>query len=290
VTQPRRAQPAQFAVAAIQDAPHTALVMSVAVVALLGTNAAVAVHRTAGSQGPAAAAASPGTGGVTTPGDPLGSSAPTPTSSSLDAAAKAAQREAKTLLKLAMANALKKRSVHAVARFVTKRGTAVYDNRDALHRGVQHLTIQGGHVVIRVVGSTTYYTGDKRGLVKFFGYGRKVAAVIGPRWVPLIVGNRGYKILTEGVTLGSLLRNQRVVGPLRMLPERVIDGITAVGIQGEGAGGGVRKNSIATWWVSTGKHPLPVEFDATNRHSHLTQRFSEWGEPVHVKRPTAIFG
>jgi len=272
VTQPRRAQPAQFAVAAIHNASHTALVMAVAVVALIGADAAVAVNRAAG-----------GTDSVTSPT----STAPTSTS---PADAKAVQREAKALLKTAMRNALAQRSVHAVARLVTKHGILHYDNRDALHHGVQHLTIRGGHITIRDVGSTTYYTADKRGLIDFFAYEPSNAGDVGHRWVPLIAGNKGYRVLTNSVTLGSLLHNVRVVAPLRMLPERMIGGINAVGIQGQGAGGGVPKHSIATWWISTGKHPLPVEFDAFNANRSLTQRFSDWGKPVHVKRPHAIFG
>jgi hypothetical protein len=289
VPQPRRAQPAQFAVAAIHNASRTALVMAVAAVALIGADAAVAVSRT----GTTSAVPSPGrpsaSSGVANPAErQLLPSSPLPAQS--PDAAKTEHDAARALLKRARANALAQHSVHAVARFATTHGTAVYDNRAALRHGVQHLTIRGGHITIRVLGPTTYYTADRRGLVRFFLYTPKIAAVIGHRWVPLIAGNRGYRILTDSVTLGSLLHNERVVGPLRLLPERVIDGIRAVGIQGKGAGSGVRKNSVATWWVSTGGHPLPVEFDASTASSHLTQHFSDWGKPVHIERPHAIFG
>ncbi|HVT63714.1 MAG TPA: hypothetical protein VHD81_01005 [Mycobacteriales bacterium] len=290
MTQPRLAQPARFAVAAIHNASRTALVIAVATVAVAGAGAAVAVSRTASPKSSLPTVADQSSsgrviataGGFTTPS--LSSATPSPD------AATAEQREAKSLLAKARANALARRSVHAVARFVTRHGTAVYDNRDALHHGEQHLTIQGGHITIRVVGSTTYYTGDKRGLVRFFLYTPRIAAAIGRRWVPLIAGNRGYRVLTDGVTLGSLLDNERIVGRLQMLPQRRVDGVRAIGIQGEGAGGGVRKHSVATWWISTGEHPLPVEFDASTTSSQLTQTFTDWGRPVHVKRPHAIFG
>jgi hypothetical protein len=263
--------------------------MAVVTAALLGVDAAVAVHRTAGSADTGNVAAPPGARSDITPAEGVISPAASAPSVS-SAAAPAEQHAARALLKQAVANALAKRSVHAVARFVTKRGTALYDNRDALHHGVQHLTIHGGHVRIRVVGSTTYYTGNRRGLIRFFTYPPKIARVIGHRWVPLIAGNRGYRVLTEGVTLGSLLHNARLVGPLRMLPARVIDGIDVVGVQGRGAGGGVPKHSIATWWISSGEHPLPVQLEAANANSQLTQHFSDWGKPVRVKRPHAIFG
>jgi hypothetical protein len=263
--------------------------MAMVTAALIGADAAVALHRTAGSGNAADAAAAPGSAGTTKPADAVMSPPPSPPPVT-PAQADAEHHTAKALLKRAFANALAERSVHAVARFVTKHGTAVYDNRAAVHRGVQHLTIRGGHVTIRVVGSTTYYTGDKRGLIRFFTYPPRIAEIIGHRWVPLIAGNRGYRILTEGVALGSLLHNARVVGPLRMLPARVIDGIDVVGVQGEGAGNGVRKHSTATWWISTGPNPLPVQFDASTANTHLTQHFSDWGKRVRVQRPRAIFG
>jgi hypothetical protein len=287
VTQPRHAQPADFLVTAVHNASRAGLTMAVVVVALIGADAAVAVHRTAHSNTPGTAAVAQPTG-ITTPGggyDP--SSSPQPLATS--AAARVESYAAKALLKSALENALSKGSVHAVARFTTKHGTAIFDNRAATHHGVQHLTIYGGHVTIRVIGSTTYYTGDKRGLVKFLTYKPKVAALFHHRWVPLIDGNKGYRVLTEGVTLASLLSSERLAGPLRRLPERVIDGTTVVGLQGRGAGSGVRKHSIATWWVTTGRHSLPVEFDASNANSRLTQSFTQWGKPIRVKRPKGIF-
>lgn len=289
MTQPRRAQPADFLVAAVHNASRGALVMAVVAVSLVGTDAAVAVHRTADSGDTSRLPVSSRPLGDL--GSPVGlgpSASPLPPLSPPEA--KIESRAARDLLSVAIGNALAKHSVRAIARYTTKRGTAVFDNRTARHHGVQHLRIYGGHVTVRVLGSTTYFTGDKRGLIKYFGYKPKLAILQRDRWVPLIAGNKGYRILTEGVTLSSLLHSERVAGPLRRLPQRVINGVAAVGVQGRGAGDGVRKNSVATWWISTGmNHPLPVEFEASTAHTHLTQTFSEWGKPVHVERPRAIF-
>ena len=287
MAQLRHAQPADFLVTAVHSASRTALTMAVVVVALIGADAAVAVHRSARSDSPTAAAASASTG-VTAPDGGFGAAASPPPSVS-PATPGAESKAARALLKAALANALSEGSVHAVAHFAAKHGTAVFDNRDATHHGVQHISIYGGHVTIRVIGATTYYTGDKRGLVNYLTYKPKVAALFHHRWVPLIDGNEGYRILTEGITLASLLHSERLVGALRRLPERVIDGTRVVGIQGRGAGSGVRKHSIATWWVSVGAHSLPVEFDASNANSRLTQSFRNWGKPFRVKRPHAIF-
>jgi hypothetical protein len=262
--------------------------MAVVAVALVGTDTAVAVHRTAGSADrfPAAAPArSPGVAGGAVD---IGAS-PSARPSLSPAETKTANRQGRALLRTAMSNARAKGSVHAVARFVSERGPAAFDNHAARHHGVQRLSIYGGHVTIRVLGPITYFTGDKRGLVKYFGYKAKLAVLQVHKWVPLIAGNKGYRVLTEGVTLPSMLHNERVVAPLRILPARTIDGVPVVGVQGRAAGRGVRRHSIATWWISTGAHPLPVEFDASNASTRLTQRFSAWGKPVRVKRPHAIF-
>jgi hypothetical protein len=288
VPQPWRAQPADFLAAAVHNASRSALVMAVVAVAVVGVDTAVAVHRTAGSTSPLPAAAPPSTSGVAMPLDGIGAS-PQAQQPLPRAEAKTENHEAKALLEAALANARAKGSVHAVAHFVNQGGNAIFDNHDGRNHGVQRLTIYGGHVTIRVLGPITYYTGDKRGLIKYFGYKPKLAAVESHKWVPLIAGNKGYRILTEGVTLASLLHNQRLAAPLRTLPERTIGGIPVVGVQGRAAGDGLPKHSTATWWVSTGAHPLPVEFDAVSANTRLTQRFSDWGKPVRVKRPHAIF-
>jgi hypothetical protein len=291
VTQHRR-QPADFLVSAVQEASHTALTLAVVIVALIGADASVAVSRTAGSpdHGPVAVAPSTPTGSpvpdtIVVPVSP-------PAQHSDPVQRKAESVAAKALLKAALANALAQGSVHAVTRYVSKakhRRTAIFDNHNARRGGVQHLTIYGGHVDIRVVGSSTYYSGDRRGLVKFLLYKPKAAKALGDRWVRLQAGERGYQVLTEGVRLASLLHNERLVGPLRKLPQRVIDGTAAIGIQGRGIGDGVPPHSIATWWITTGPNPLPVEFDAANGKTGLVQTFSDWGKPIRLKPPRRIF-
>jgi hypothetical protein len=291
VTQPGRAQRADFLVAAVQNASRATLVMSVVAVALIGTDAAVAVSRTARSSAhPAAAAAATSEPSANAePGIVISPAATTPVTRR--AVRKAESDRAEALLARAFANALSKGSVHAVARTVSKKiGTAVFDDYDTMTGGVQHISIYGGNVTVRVVGPRTYFKGDKRGLTHYMGFTADEVAVLHHQWLSLRAGQAGYKAVTEGVTLASTLHEDRLVAPFRLLSQRTVSGVSAVGIEGHAAGAGAPRHAVATMWVTTGESPLPVRFVAANHGVRLTQSFSDWGTPVHLARPTRVFG
>ena len=71
---------------------------------------------------------------------------------------------------------------------------------------VQRVREDGGHVTIRVIGPTTYFTADRGGFIKFFGLTASQAQQVRGLWVPLVPGEPGYTSVTEGVTLPSTLR------------------------------------------------------------------------------------
>ncbi|HVS67762.1 MAG TPA: hypothetical protein VHE56_04370 [Mycobacteriales bacterium] len=277
--------------AALRDAPRVALVMSIAVIALIATDAAVAVTRTAGSSSPRSAVAVTGSPRATS-SEPAGAVSPTASPSpDKSAQRKAESDQAQALLTRALTNALAKGSVHAVARTVSKKiGTATFDDYDTATGGIQHISIYGGNVTVRVVGTRTYFRGDKRGLTRYMGFTADEVAVLHHQWLSLRAGEAGYKAVTEGVTIASTLHEDRIIAPFRLLPQRTVNGVAVVGVQGHAAGAGAPKRAIATMWISTGDDPLPVKFVAANHGVRLTQSFSDWGTPVHLTKPANVFG
>lgn len=291
MTQPQSVRAVNAAVAAIQQASTSALVLAVAAVALIGTGAGVAVSRTAGSAsspGPMAGPGSPSSAPVpTAPTTPVA----TPSTASGSPAAQDGdeQKELKSLLDLAFANALRQQTVHSVARNVSEDGTAVFVDDDAVNGGTQQITIHGGHVQIRVVGPKTYLTGDRRGLTRFFNFTDAQVKTLNHQWYPLVAGQVGYETTTAGVTLASTLEADRIAGRLTREADKTISGQRVYGISGRAVGAGAPKGADATMWIGSDSG-LPVEFDADNGKQRLTQTFSDWGKPIHLAAPSNVFG
>jgi hypothetical protein len=122
------------------------------------------------------------------------------------------------------------------------------------------------------------------------GFTADEVAALHHKWLRLIAGQTGYSAVTAGVTLRSTLHEDRIGAPLRLLPERTLNGVRVVGIRGHALGGGAPKRAFATMWVSGGDHPLPVEFVADSHGTHLTQTFSAWGKRFRLAAPANLFG
>ncbi len=286
MTQPTRAATRRVATT-LQNASRGALVMAAISLLLVGADAAVAVSRHAGSPHSGATAATAVTSPTTSTEPGI---AVTPTSPATIGRGPA-KTDPRALLARAFADALAQGSVHAVARNVSKKtGTAIFDDYDAKTGGIQHISIYGGRVTVRVVGPRTYFTGDKRGLTRYMGFTPDEVAALHHQWLRLVAAQAGYKAVTAGVTLASTLREDRVGAPLRLLPQRTVDGVRAVGVRGRAVGDGAPRHAIATMWISTGNHPLPVEYVARYRRVRLTQTFSDWGKAVPLAAPAKVFG
>ncbi|HEX3705524.1 MAG TPA: hypothetical protein VHV76_02745 [Mycobacteriales bacterium] len=287
MTQPQQVTAVHPAVAAIQHASLTALAFAVVAVALIGTDAAVAVARTARSSSPAAGQVDGSHPGA--PVTPGVTAAPTTPASPATPGTRTRQRALKALLADTLAKAVAQHTVHSVARNVSKKGVSVFVDDDARNGGIQRISIYGGHIQIRVVGSTTYFTGDRRGLEKYFSFSAPEVTALGKQWIPLVSGQAGYKAVTEGVTIASTLSEDRIIGHLRREPDRTLDGQPVFGISGRATGAGAPHHADATMWInsSTG---LPVEFDAANGDQQLTQSFSAWGRPIHLESPANVAG
>jgi hypothetical protein len=185
--------------------------------------------------------------------------------------------------------ALKQHTVHSVAKNVSqKNGTAVFDDYDGVKVGEQHISINGGNVDVRVIGRTTYLNGDAKGLA-IYGITPQQVKVLRGQWLTLVAGQAGYQTITAGVTISSTLQADQLSGELTKEPAKTLDGERVYGISGLGTGAGSPKGSHATLWISK-QTGLPVEFDAANKNTAITETFSDWGKPIHVDTPANVYG
>jgi hypothetical protein len=185
--------------------------------------------------------------------------------------------------------ALAQHTVHSVAQNVSKKqGTAVFDDYDGVKVGDQRISINGGHVEVRVIGSTTYLTGDTKGLA-IYGITPKEVRALHGQWLPLVAGQAGYQTITAGVTISSTLQADELSGALTEKPAKTLNGEQVYGISGDGTGAGSPKGSHATMWISV-QTGLPVEFDAANKSTKITETFEGWGKAIHVETPANVYG
>jgi hypothetical protein len=188
-------------------------------------------------------------------------------------------------------NALAEKSASETVRDVSgKSGVVRYADYSGLTDGIQRISLGAGHSTVRVVGTTTYFNGDRTGLMKFYQLSAAQAKQIGDKWVPLVAGQSGYTSITVGITLVSTLNEVRLVGPLHRLPSRIKDGQHVFGIEGTAVGGGQPKGSRGTLWISVGAHGLPVEFDSAAKGNTEVVTFSRWGHTIAVSPPAHILG
>lgn len=269
------------------------------VVALAGTG--VAIGRSASSSSgsatsgrtPVTAPATP----VSPPSTPPGTSSVVPVSpppspggaGTTPSAPPTPTTKLATELAATFRRAIAQHTVHTVAKNVSKKsGTATFDDYDGVRVGSQHITINGGNVKVRVIGPTTYLNGDAKGLAIYGITPQEVQALHG-QWLPLVAGQAGYRTITAGVTISSTLYADELSGPLTRTPTKTLAGVTVYGISGEGTGPGSPKGSHATLWISK-QTGLPVEFDAANRTTTITETFEDWGKPIHVETPANVYG
>jgi hypothetical protein len=185
--------------------------------------------------------------------------------------------------------ALTQHTVHSVAHNVSKKqGTAVFDDYDGVRVGDQRISINGGNVEVRVIGTTTYLTGDAKGLA-IYGITPREVRVLHGQWLPLVAGQAGYQTITAGVTISSTLQADELSGTLTKDPTKTLNGEQVYGISGDGTGAGSPKGSRATMWVSE-QTGLPVEFDAANKNTKISETFEDWGKALHIETPANVYG
>jgi hypothetical protein len=263
---------------------HAFIAATAIVIVLAG--AGIAIGRASTSSGNSSAPVAPSASPITpiTPITTPHAATQTPTSPATPPGGPLPEQLAKTLQL-----ALSQHTVHSIAKNVSKKsGNAVFDDHDGVKIGEQHISANGGNVYIRVIGSTTYLNGDAKGLA-VYGFTPKGVQALNGQWISLVAGQAGYQPVTAGVTISSTLQGDEISGVLTKEPVKTLDGEQVYGISGLGTGAGSPKGSHATLWIST-QTGLPVEFDAANKDTTITETFTEWGKAIHVETPANVYG
>jgi hypothetical protein len=196
---------------------------------------------------------------------------------------------ARQWLSAALAAAKAEGSVHMDVVDVLKKRTLRYSDDDGPDRGIQRISVSPGmRAEVRVIGSQTYFTANRKAFQNYFGFPSRVAPLIAGHWLLLEPGMPMYKRVTEGVTFRSAMKEAALRGHLRLLPERTIDGVRVVGVRGRVGGPGFQDvaSAHATLWVTAGTHPLPVRYEAQDKSiGRMVVTFTKWGANVDVTRP-----
>lgn len=155
-----------------------------------------------------------------------------------------------------------------------------YSNRTT---GVQTLTFGPAQAEARVIGHTTYYTGNSSAIHDLM---QLPAASVPPHgvWYRLSPGDAHYKTISEGVTLASSFEQIKMDGPFTVLPVATHNGVAAVGVRGQD-----HVDSIpVTLWVAATGPSLPVEYDTAMGAVSMRATFNDWGKAVKVHKPTHV--
>lgn len=187
------------------------------------------------------------------------------------------------ILARARAAALSSGAAHLTVT-VTAAGRSEESTQDAYaDSGVQRLTIGDGRAEVRVIGASTYFTGNRSAMTKFFGVPANAVPPSGV-WFRLHRGDAAYDTVTDAVTLSSLLHEVLVSAPITVLPVSQRRGVSVVGLRGHGPASKV----LATLWVAATGPALPVEWDANDGHTSVATVFSNWGVTGKVARPAHV--
>jgi hypothetical protein len=182
------------------------------------------------------------------------------------------------------ATARAQKYVHMDIRDVAGANTIVFSDNDTPAGGSQRITLDGHPAQVKVIGSTTYFTGDVAALMAFFRLSPAAATRVNGRWVQLSPGDRMYKTVTAGVTIASALNQFRLFDPLRLLPTRTTDGRQVFGIEGAVSAKSASAGRGALS-VTTGATQLPVTFLSASSKVTVTASFSAWGQRTTTTAP-----
>lgn len=197
------------------------------------------------------------------------------------------------LLKMALSDAKARGSVHESTVEVAGSRRVTFSDDVANDSGRQNITVSGGvsaHVL--VIGKTAYISGNQAALIRYFGFPRADATVIGDRWISLTSTSPGYATVASDATLPSALGDDFTAnGKLTELGATKMDGVSVVGLRAVLPPSFGAKGTM-TIYVTRSSHPLPVVAILKASHAGKTvssmSSLSDWGEPVSVRRPADV--
>jgi hypothetical protein len=194
---------------------------------------------------------------------------------------------ADVLLKSAISAATRAGSVRVTVHFFSGKTTGVLVQDSSQDSGEQTVAIgkERGSVVLR--NGTVYFSGNRSGLVNYFGMTEAVASTLSNRWVSATSADSSYAALTAGLTLSSALKEVSPTAHIVTGRTRTIHGDATTSVSGT-VPAGLAQVSL---FIAKKGRPLPVEAvgsegTKTGSSSGEIVAFSRWGETVHVPQPT----
>jgi hypothetical protein len=208
------------------------------------------------------------------------------------AAGQAAQRpNASQLLRVALADAMSRGSVHQTTWAVSGAKRQTLSDDVAVHSGRQDMTRSGGiHAQILVINEVAYFAGNQTTLVKYFGLPAAVARAVGDRWVSVPASSSAYAAVATSATLPSALGQITPTGQLTELRPTTINHQWVIGIRGQ-VQSSSKEIRTETLYVTESPHPLPVSatisFSTKGRSlGTIYTTLVDWGESVVIKPPS----
>ena len=193
---------------------------------------------------------------------------------------------ASQILTSAIASAKKAGSVRVTVHFFSGKTTGELVQDSASASAEQTVAIGQERVSIVLSKGTVYFSGNTKGLVKYFGLTEAVATTLADKWISASSSDAAFPSLAAGLTLSSALKEVSPTGSVMQGKHRTIDGHTTTSISGTGPAGVTR----VTLFVATHGKALPVEAvgsgGTAEKVSGEIVTFSRWGESVHVPVPS----
>jgi hypothetical protein len=178
-------------------------------------------------------------------------------------------------------------SVRVVTTIQVPGQTVTYVNDSASDSGQEVVTSsEGVRMTVLLVNGTVFLHANKAAMTTLFQSAGPIAENFANKWLSFPSGSKGYKSITQTLTLASFVKEVTPTNPIAKLPPSIVDGQSVVGLRGELPG-----QLPGTLYLSATGPPLPVE-EVTHTSGGLTTAiFSHWGESVHLTPPTgAILG
>lgn len=172
-------------------------------------------------------------------------------------------------------------SVHVVTSLRVKGRTAMYVNDVAAHSGREVISFDGARVTALEVGKTAYVKANALALTNLFQGSSTVAQRLAGKWLSFPSSGKGYKQISETLTLTSFLQQVMPIHRVSTSGTSARDGYSVVALRGRLPGG-----FSGTLYVSATGSALPVQEVSSSGDGVTTATFTHWGEPVRVTAPS----
>ncbi len=151
--------------------------------------------------------------------------------------------------------------------------------------GRQVIDDNGGQMTVLFLGGTAYVEGNAQALHRDLAAPSQDATELAGHWLSIPPGNQLFGPVSDAVTLKSDFDQHRLTGPLKEGRQVRIDGVPAIPLTGTLAGAPHHERIAATFYVSAGSQPLPLEFRASGHGVSTQTRWTGWGQTVLLSVP-----